>query len=107
MASFQAKINCATGRHSKKIGLRRVQSSRQDPGQHVQSREGYWVAHQGEVNELLDRTAPKAYPDALVFASRFPFCQMRRPVDAQMPEVVETGGNRAIGLVKSRVQIDA
>jgi hypothetical protein len=47
MASFQAKIDRATGRHRKKIRLARVQSRRQDLGQHIQSREGYRVAHQG------------------------------------------------------------
>ena len=46
-------------------------------------------------------------PDPLVFAARFLFRRMRRPVDAEMPEVVETDGDRAAALIEGRVQIHA
>ena len=46
-------------------------------------------------------------PDPLVFAARFLFRRMRRPLDAQMPEVVETDGNGAAALIECRVQIHA
>ena len=87
--------------------LIRKQCRRQDLGQHIQSREGRRVAHQGQLNELLDRAAPELRPDPLVFASHFLFCRMRRPFDAQMSEVVETDGDRAVALIEGRVQIHA
>src|SRR5215469_14954334 len=105
MASFQAEINRPTDGHRKKIRIR--QRRRVDLRQNIEGSEGFRVAHRGQLNELLDRAAPKFYPDLLVFASRFVFGRMRRPLDAQMPQVVETGGNSAIGLIESCVQIDA
>jgi hypothetical protein len=45
--------------------------------------------------------------DSIVFASRFLFRRMRRPVDAQMPEVVETDGDAAAALIEGLVQIQA
>ena len=48
------------------------------------------VAHQRQLDDVLDLAAAELGPDPLVFASRFVFCRMRRPVDAEMPEVVET-----------------
>ena len=107
MPSLEAEINRPDRQPAKEGSHRANNAGRQDLGQNIQSREGRRVAHQGQLNELLDRAAPKLYPDPLVFASRFLFCRMRRPFDAQMPEVVETDGNRAVALVESRVQIDA
>src|ERR1700756_4090127 len=105
MASFQAKINRATDSHGKKIRIR-MQSRWQHFGQDIQSREGYWVAHQGQLNEFLDRAAPKLGPDPLVFPPSFLCCGMRRPFNAQMSEVVETDGDRA-ALIDGRVQVHA
>src|SRR4029450_4467156 len=44
-------------------------------------------------------------PDPLIFASRFLVGRVRRPLDAQMPEVVETDSDRAVALTECRVEI--
>src|SRR6516165_5481353 len=106
MAAFQAEINRATDSQRKEIRIGCVQSRRKDLCEHIQSREGYWVAHQGQVDELFNRAAAKLYPDLLIFASRVFLRRMRRPFDAQMPEVIKTGGDRAVRPIESRVQID-
>ena len=46
-------------------------------------------------------------PDPLVFPPRFLFRRVRRPVDAQMPQIVETDRDGAVALIESRVQIHA
>ena len=53
------------------------------------------VAHQGQVDEFLDRAVAKLGPDPLVCLLCLLFRRMKRPVNTQMPEVVETDGNGA------------
>src|SRR5215469_6217341 len=58
VAPLEAEINRPTDGQGNKVRIR-IQSRWQDLGQHIQSREGGWVAHQGQFNELLNRTVPK------------------------------------------------
>ena len=64
--------------------------------------------HQRQINELLDRAAPKLRPDQFVLALYLLICRMRRPVDAEMTlQVVETDRNGAVAPIESRVHINA
>ena len=56
VATFEAEIDRPADDQGKKVRVRK-QCRRQDLGQNVQSCEGCRVAHQGQVNELLDRAA--------------------------------------------------
>ena len=58
VAMLEAEIDRPTDGQGKKIRIRK-QCRRTDLGQNIQSREGCRVAHQGQLNELLDRAAPK------------------------------------------------
>ena len=86
-----ASVNNAGGRT-----LVRTSSVARDP-----------VCHQGQFNELLDLAASELGPYPFVFSSRFLFCRMRRPLDAQMAEVVETDLDRMVAPIERRVQINA
>ena len=80
---------------------------RPELGQDIKGRERCGIAHQGQINEPLDRAGAELGPDPLILAPRLVFRRMRRPVDAQMPEIVETDGDRAAALIEGRVQIRA
>ena len=96
VAVLEAEIDRSAGDQGNQVRIRE-QGRRHEPGQNIESREGCRVAHQGQIDEFLDRAAAELRPDPLVFAPHFLFRRMRRPVDAQMPEVVETDGNGASG----------
>src|SRR5262245_43114630 len=81
VAMLEAEVNSPADSQGNKVRIRK-QCRRQDLCQYIESRDGRRVAHQGQLNELLDRAAPEFFPDPLVFASRFLFCWMRRPLDA-------------------------
>ena len=61
------------------------------------------VAHERQVDEALDRAASKLEPDPLIFAARLLFGRMRRPVDAHMPEVAESNGDRTLALELDKI----
>src|SRR6266851_1439499 len=106
VATLEAEIDRPTDDQGKQLRIR-MQARRPELGQNIQRREGYRVAHQRQLYQVLDRAAPELRPDPLVFASRFLVCRMRRPVDAQMSEVIEPYGNGAAALIEGRVQVDA
>src|SRR5260370_20066999 len=93
VAPLEAEIDRPADGQGKKVRLRK-QCRRQDLGQNIQSREGCGVAHQGQLDELLDLAASELRPDSLVFSFHFLFCRVGRPFDAQMPYVVEPHTNR-------------
>ena len=68
---LEAEINCPADGQRKKVRIRK-QCGWQDLGQNVQSSEIRRVANQGQLNEVLNRTAPKLCPDPLVLALRMP-----------------------------------
>ena len=68
--------NSATYGHRKKIHISKHRRG-VTLSQNIQGREGCRVVHQGQVNELLDRAAPKLGPDPLEFTSRFRIGRMR------------------------------
>ena len=106
IAALEAEIDRSAGDQGKQVRIR-IKCRRPDLGQNVQRRKRRRVAHQRQLDQSLDRAAAELRPDPLVFAARFLFRRMRRPVDAQMPEVVETDGNGAAALIEGRVQIHA
>ena len=58
VAMLEAEVNCPADGQRSKVRIRK-QCRRQDLGQYIQSRDGRRVAHQGQLNELLDRAAPE------------------------------------------------
>ena len=58
VAMLEAEVNRPADSQGNKVRIRK-QCRWQDLGQHIQGRERRGVAHQGQLNELLNRTAPK------------------------------------------------
>src|SRR6266404_2423252 len=56
VAPLDAEIGSPADGHRKKVRIRK-QSRRQDFDQNVQRRQGLRIAHQGQLNELLDLSA--------------------------------------------------
>src|SRR4029077_4879159 len=106
IASLEAKIDRPTDDQGKQVRIR-MQGRRSEFGQNIQRREGCRVPHQRQLDQILDRAVPELRPDPLIFPYRFRFRRMRRPLDAQMPEVFETDRDRAGALIEGHVQIDA
>jgi hypothetical protein len=106
VAAVEAEIDRSAGDQGKQVRIR-IECRRPDLGQNLQRRQRCRVAHQRQLDQSLDRAAPELRPDPLVFALRLLFRRMRRPVDAEMPEVVETDGNSTAAPIKGRVQIYA
>ena len=79
--------------------------SRPELGEHIERCKGRWGTHQGQIDEFLDRAAADLRPDPLVFAPCFLFGRVRRPVNAEMPEIVETDGDGTVALIEGHVQI--
>ena len=58
VAALEAEIDRPADDQGRKVRIRK-QGRRQDLGQNIQGREGRRVAHQGQINELLNRAAPE------------------------------------------------
>src|SRR5208282_4081984 len=67
VASLEAEIDRSTDRHARKIRID-MPYGPYEPRQNVHRRGGCWVAHQGQIYELLDRAAAELRPDPRVFA---------------------------------------
>ncbi len=65
------------------------------------------LGHQGQIDERLDRTAPELLPHSLVLLPDLLVRRVRRPRDADAPEVVEARLDGAIAPIQRRVEIDA
>src|ERR1700733_7140552 len=104
VAALEAEIDRPTDDQGKQVRLR-LQARRSELGQNINGREGCRVTHQRQLTQSFDRAASELRPYPVVFASRFLYRRMRRPVDAQMPEVVETNGNGAAALIERRIKI--
>ena len=77
---------------------------RQD-GEHVERRQSLRILHQRQVDDILDRAISERGPDALVLAARFRLGGMRRPVDPDMPQALQSHGDCALARPEHRVQI--
>ena len=62
------------------------------------------VGHRGQVDERLDRPVPKLLPDPLVFLPYLVVRRVRRPVDADAPEVFEACLDSAVAFIQARVE---
>src|SRR6185437_14763252 len=105
MSPLEAEVDRTTHCHCKQVRIGK-QCRRIKFGQNIHGRKRCGILHQRLLEEILDRTTPKRGPDPLVFLPRFFIGRMRRPFDTQMAEVVETGGNSAVGPIERRVQVD-
>jgi hypothetical protein len=74
--------------------------------QNVQRSETWRISHQRKGDQFLSRAPVELRPNALVCAARILFRRVRRPVDAEMPEVVETDSDRATVLMEHAIKID-
>src|SRR5271165_1679410 len=107
VAALEAEIDRSADRYARKVRVGMPYGSH-EPRQNIQRRGGSWVGHQRQIDELLDRTAPKLRPDQPVLALHLLISRMRRPVDPEMtPQVVETDGDGAVAPIESRVHINA
>ena len=106
VADLDAEIDGPTDGDGKEVRIR-IPRRHRELGQYIQSGKGCRVARQREFDECLDRAVSEGRPDLLVFPTCVLRSRMRRPLDAEMPEVVETGGDRAGALIECHVQVDA
>ena len=84
----------------------REQCGQCQPDQDLKRRKDSWIARQGQIDEFLNPSAAKLQPNLFVFAQHFRFRRVQRPIDTQMPEIIEADGNGAAALIEDRVQID-
>ena len=84
VAVLEAEIDRPADDQARKI-LVGEQGGCHELGQNDRASRASRIAHQGQIDELLDRAAPELRPDPRVFAARFLVGRMRRPVDAEMP----------------------
>src|ERR1700676_2657812 len=100
---LEAEIGHPANHEGEKV-LVGKQCRRHDLGQNIESRAGLRVAHQRQVHELLDRTAPELRPNSLVFPSYVVFCRMRRPANAAPAEEFKAYLHAAVALIQGRVK---
>src|SRR5260370_2545369 len=86
VAVLEAHIDCSAGDQRMQVEIRK-ECSRPELGKHIEGRKVRRVTHQGQIDELLDCAAAELRPDSLVFAPCFLSPRVRRPIDAQMPEI--------------------
>ena len=65
------------------------------------------VAHQRQVDQVLDAACAETRPDALVFVQCLFGCRMRRPFDSQMRQIFEAHFDGPLALIERRVDIHA
>ncbi len=106
MATFKAEIDHSADDQDVEIDVAECRWH-SHLGQDVDGSQGLRVRHQRTMDEVLDAVAPDPRPDPLVFASRFVFRRLLRPVDTEMTEGLKTHGHRAAALIECRVQIEA
>src|ERR1700730_13348727 len=68
VAALEAEIDRSAGDQGNQVRIR-IECRWPDLGQNVQRREGCRVAHQRQLDQILDRAAPELRPDPLVFAA--------------------------------------
>src|SRR5271165_3107675 len=104
VALLKTEIDGSAGCQDKQIEIaRRPERRGCEFYQNVDCRDRCRVIHRMQLNEVLDRAPPELGPDSLVFAACFLHCRMRRPVDPQCSEIVETDGYGAVGLINGHV----
>src|SRR5215468_7848665 len=93
IASLETEIDRPAGKKGMKVRVRK-QCRWKSLDQNVQRRQGRRIAHQGQLDELLDLAASELGPDLLEFSFCFLFCWTQRAFDAQISQVVDAYGNR-------------
>src|SRR5262249_27469196 len=88
VAPLEAEIDRPAGDQGMKVRIRK-QCRWERLGQNVQRRQGRRIAHQRQIDELLDLATFQLGPDPRVLSFCFLSCRMQRPFNAQMLEVVE------------------
>ena len=73
--------------------------------QDIEGRERCGIAHQRQINEAFYRAGAELGPDPLILAPSLVFRRVRRPVDAEVTEIVETDRDRAATLIQGHVKI--
>src|SRR5258706_8583729 len=75
--------------------------------EHVEGYPAYRVVNWGQIGEILDRAGPELSPHPLVFEQDHVTRRMRRPVDVDATEVVQTYLNSAVAPMQRRVQVES
>src|SRR4029077_18717214 len=90
VAVLQAEVRDSADDEEEQILVGQV-GWRQGRGQDVHGRAPLGVRHQGQMDEILDRATPDLAREALVFSLDLLLRRVRRPLDADVPEILETG----------------
>src|SRR5215467_818653 len=98
----EAEIDHAADDERRKVFVGE-QRRRQDLNQDIENVENVRVAHQGQVNEILDLPASNLGPDTIVFAPYFVAGRMRRPIRAAALQEIKAYLDPAIAAIQSRV----
>src|SRR5215470_14606469 len=88
VAPLEADIDRPAGDQGNKVRIRK-QCRWESLGQNVQRRQGRRIAHQGQLDELLDLAVALLVAQTPAFSSCFLSRRMQRPNNAQKSEVVK------------------
>lgn len=90
---------------SVKLGIRKGRC-RYHLDEHIDRCERYQVRHQRQIADFFDRAVAQLRQNPLIFSPSLLFGGVRRPVDAQIREVVERNGDGATELIEFIIHID-
>src|ERR1700693_2996805 len=76
-----------------------------DYRENVESCLAGWVGHRGQVDKCLYRSAPELSPNPLVFLSYLLLRRVRRPIDADPPEIFEGRLDCTVALIQDGVEL--
>jgi len=64
------------------------------------------IAHQGQVDEVLDRAVSEPLPYLLIFLSDILIRGVGRPFNAKVPEILKTNGDCTLELIQGYIKVD-
>ncbi len=104
MAVLQADVGHAAHHQAKQV-LVGKQGRRQERRENVHGRARIGIAHSRQVDEFLDLALAQLLPETLELLPHVVPGRMRRPLDADAPEIVETRFDSAVAAVQRREQV--
>ena len=106
VAVLETEIDHPADHQRKEIAIGE-QGRRHDVVQDIQRSKHCRVAHQRQVDQVLDPACAETRPDALVFVQCLFVCRMRRPLDSQMRQIFEAHFDGPLALIERRIDIHA
>ena len=101
---FQAEIGHAAEDDTVQV-LVGIHGRRHDRGEDVHGRAPDRVGHPRQVEQRLDRAAADLLPHPLVLAPDLVLRRVRRPRDADVPQIVESHLDAPVAPVQGRVEV--